>query len=205
MTRTAQRILPLILTIGLIITGLDQTTPAPLAADTFPEPVVLTAPEADILEASITLFEIAGLELPDDIVVSFHGDTEPCRGNLGLSTEEDGVSRVRVCWSHENPGVEARLQTQALVHELAHVWVGGALDDEAKAAFVEFSGAETWRHVDTEWNDRGTERAADLITWALLDPAVLFVDFSDMSCQTWAPAYELLTRTPAPAPLSDAC
>lgn len=169
------------------------------------EPVTLTAAEADLVATSKALFEDAGLQLPGEIVASFHDDTAACSGNLGLSTIENGTPRVRVCWSHEDPGVEARLQQQALVHELAHAWADENLDDATRAAFVEISGADTWNRAASDWNERGTERAADLITWALLDPAVLFVDFDDTSCFVWAPAFEMLTGVDAPASLTDAC
>ena len=101
--------------------------------------------------------------------------------------------------------MEARLQEQVIVHELAHAWADQNLDDARRDAFVEFTGADSWNLAASEWNDRGTERAADLITWALLDPAVLFVDFGDMSCHAWAAAFELLTEQPAPATLTEAC
>ena len=139
------------------------------------------------------------------MVPSFHNTIEACNDNLGLSTVEDGVARVRVCWSHENPGVELRLQEQALVHELAHAWAKRNLDDARREVFVEFSGSASWSLAADGWSDRGTERAADLITWALLDPAVLFVDFEGTSCHTWAPAFELLTGAAAPASLAEAC
>ena len=165
----------------------------------------LTDAEDTIVAEATALFGDAGLELPDRFVASFHHDPADCAGNLGLSTIEAGTPRVRVCWSHEEPGVEARLQTQALVHELAHAWADHNLDDVTRAAFVEFTGSGSWNLRATDWQERGTERAADLITWALLDPAVLFVEFDGLGCHGWAAAYELLTGLDAPSPITETC
>lgn len=165
----------------------------------------LTPAQSTLMTTSLERFTQAGLEAPVHVVPSFHKSMDACNGNLGLSTIEDGVARVRVCWSHENPGVELRLQEQALVHELAHAWAKVSLDDARRDAFVEFTESSSWDLAAHGWNDRGTERSADLITWALLDPAVLFVDFDNGECHTWAPAFELLTGVDAPGPLTGAC
>lgn len=150
-------------------------------------------------------FTEAGLDAPTHVVPSFHTSMDACNGNLGLRTTEDGVSRVRVCWSHEDPFVELHLQGQALMHELAHAWAERNLDEARRDAFVDFTGASSWSLAADDWQDRGTEQAADLITWALLDPAVLFIDFDNGECHSWAPAFELLTGVDAPAPLLEAC
>lgn len=165
----------------------------------------LTAAQSDLVAATHERFSAAGLSVPSNVVPSFHDSTDACGGNLGLFTTENGAPRVRICWSHENPGIELRLQEQVLVHELAHAWADENLDDTSRAAFVEFTGAGSWDRVATDWQDRGTERTADLITWALLDPAVLFIDFADLSCHAWSAAFELLTDVSAPVTLTEAC
>lgn len=214
MTWTARTLLALVTTVvttaaaggGLVGTTTEASPPASDAAIApLGEVTELTMAQTELVAASFERFADAGLTPPTHVVASFHSSVDACNGNLGLSTVEDGVARVRVCWGHENPGVELRLQEQALVHELAHAWAKRNIDDARRNAFVEFTGAASWDLAIDGWNDRGTERAADLITWALLDPAVLFVDFDDTSCHTWAPAFELLTGVEAPAPLIDAC
>lgn len=214
MTWTARTLLPLLTTLltvaaaaGTLFNADSNTpTPAPVAVvSSLGEVADLTTAQAELVTTSFERFTDAGLAAPTRVVPSFHDSIEACNGNLGLSTVEDGVARVRVCWSHEDPGVELLLQEQALMHELAHAWAKINLDDARRDAFVEFSGSASWDLAADSWNARGTERAADLVTWALLDPSVLFIDFDEMSCQTWAPAFELLTSAPAPAQLSEAC
>ena len=180
----------------------DPVSPPPLELGAVSE---LTAEQEALMTTSLDRFTQAGLTAPNHAVASFHDSLEACNGNLGLRTTEAGVTRVRVCWAHEDPAIEIRLQEQALVHELAHAWAERNLDDARRDAFVEFTGSASWAGAADAWNDRGTERAADLITWALLDPAVLFVEFAAADCHTWAPAFQLLTDAPAPAPLAGAC
>ena len=208
MTWTAPILIALLMFTRLATTAAgDPAAPAavdPIRAE-LPAAVELTPQEAAVVEGSHELFENAGLDLPTDLVASFHDSVEPCAGNLGLSTIENGTPRVRVCWSHDDEAVERRLQQQALVHEMAHAWADKNLDDATRDAFVEFTGSDSWNLRSSDWTERGTERAADLITWALLDPAVLFVDFDGMSCHGWAAAFELLTDLPAPNTLAGAC
>lgn len=206
-TRTLLALLTALITTagGMAFTDAPTRTTASTTVDPLGAVTELAPAQASLLESSFDRFTQAGLAAPTHVVASFHKSLDACNGNLGLRTTEDGVSRVRVCWAHENPGIELRLQEQALVHELAHAWAEENLDDARRQAFVDFTGSASWRDVAHGWNDRGTERAADLITWALLDPAVLFVEFDDTKCHTWAPAFELLTGVGAPAPLTDAC
>lgn len=212
-TRTLLTLLTTLLTTaaagGALIadTAEAASTPAPQVESPSPlgEISELTPAQSELVTKSFGRFTQAGLVAPGDVVPSFHDSMDDCNGNLGLSTVENGVQRVRICWTHENPGVELRLQEQALVHELAHAWADLNLDDESKDAFVEHSHADSWNLATSEWGERGTERSADLITWALLDPASLFVDFGEMSCAEWAEAFEHLTGVDAPATLTEAC
>jgi hypothetical protein len=182
-----------------------DTTPALAAPALLGQLAELTAPEQEVVAVSTSLFRDAGLDFSSEIVPSFHDTTEDCGDNLGLSTIENNASRVRVCWSHENEGIEQRLQLQALVHEMAHAWTDQNLDDAIRQAFVVLTGSDTWNRRSSDWQERGTERAADLITWALLDPPVLFVEFDGMSCDVWAAAFEVLTDRPAPISVAGAC
>ena len=133
-----------------------------------------------------------------DLLLSFHESDADCDGNLGLSSRENGLPRLRVCLSDENPDVEAQSQLRALVHELTHAWTNENVDAATKALFVKFTESGSWRDRSTAWADRGTERAAEVMSWALLDAPILFTDFEGISCYSWAVAFELLTESTAP-------
>lgn len=163
-----------------------------------------TASEVAIVDETLARFGEHGLTFATAPVVSFHDDKADCAGNLGYWIVEDGTDRVRICWTHDEPGAERILRTQALVHELAHAWVHRNTDASDRAAFVELVGADSWNAGTSDWVDRGTEVAAELVTWAILDPAVLFIEFDDADPQRWALAYELLTGRTAPDALAAA-
>lgn len=164
----------------------------------------LSAVESSIVTDAHELYGAAGLTLPEPVRITFHDSLEPCAGNLALYTNELSPS-VRVCWTHENPAVERRVRTRALVHELAHAWVDGNVDDRTKLAYLLFTGLDSWRDRDEEWTERGTEHAAELITWAVLDPEVSWIDFATESCHRWPIAYSLLTGEASTEALEKAC
>ncbi len=155
--------------------------------------------EAAIVAEATDLYADAGLELPADLGVTFHDTIDACDSNLATVVEDDGY-RVRICWAHEHPAVEQQLRTQALVHELAHVWMRANLADETRQAYLDFTGLASWRSAATPWAERGCEHAAELITKKLLDPPVPFIDFSGEPCEHWDAAYAVLTGAVAPAP-----
>ena len=166
------------------------------------EPTALTFDEAALVAGGYALFEAAQLKLPADLVISFHRSLYPCDEAFGLFTVEHSAPRVRVCFTHSDPYVEVRIREQTLVHELAHVWVYMNFDESIRPAFVQLSDSDSWNEPSSRWQGRGTERAADLITWAVLDPDVLYVDFDVSSCPRWSQAYELLTAQAAPPHLA---
>lgn len=156
-----------------------------------------TAADDALVTATYERFDSAGLQLSSEIAVSFHSTLDKCNGNLGLHTTENNHARIRICWSHEDPFVQGVLREQALVHEMAHAWIAANVNDAQRQAFVELTNSDSWGLAASLWEERGTERAADLLTWALLDPSVLFVDVDRAPCTTWHEAYQLLTGLPS--------
>lgn len=156
-----------------------------------------------LVDDVVDRFAANGLAIQTPPLVSFHVSLDACAGNLAYWRNEDGIDHVRICWTHEDPAVEAIVQTQALTHEFGHAWVYENTDRATRAAFVEATNSASWADRADDWNVRGTERAADLIVWAILDPGALFVDFSGEPCSTWVDAFELLTGQAAPASITD--
>lgn len=165
----------------------------PLASGTSPSPtesVPLTSAEEAVVAEAYAIYAAAGFDLPADVRIEFHGDVEGCDGNLGLFTPSADL--VQVCWRHEHPGVEARVQLQALVHELAHAWVHHNVDETTRAAYLERVGLSSWQD-GVPWGERGIEHAAELIMATLLDPPVTFIDLDVLDCNERHAAFELLT------------
>jgi hypothetical protein len=54
------------------------------------------------------------------------------------------------------------------LHELGHAWVHQHLDDDDRAAFVGHRALEHWDEP-ARWYQKGTEHAAEIMAWGLLD------------------------------------
>ena len=122
----------------------------------------------------------------------FHDSTEPCEGNEGTVRPERG-NEVWICVTHDNPDAERRMKEHVVLHELAHVWAGDRLDDETRADFMEFRGAENWNDRSDDWWNRGTEQAAEVITWGVLDRDPGFQRINDRECPTMLAGFRILT------------
>ncbi len=203
---------------GLLVVG-SVTTTAP--ADPI-QPIALVA-EAPVAEApvepaavelvdmnsemtemanwALDLFDQAQLELPPMRFVHHQGDREPCRGRDGLHRLVDGVSVIEVC------ATEATFPTQVMIlHETAHAWVGHQLTDERKAEFKDLRGWEHWRDYEAAaWHDNGTEQAAEIMVWGLIDRPLRMVRIYDTTCADLEAGYSTLTSEPPLHGFRDYC
>lgn len=114
---------------------------------------------AAAIEAAIDRYHTTGLTLPA-LRIYAHDSSEGCNGANGLFGPEPPVDRIDLC---------TRLQATVL-HELAHAWETHNLSDETRRAFLEHTGTPAWfGHGELEWEDRGIERAAQIVAWGLMD------------------------------------
>ena len=68
-----------------------------------------------------------------------------------------------------------------------------------RATFFEARGAATWRDRDAAWEDRATEHAAEIITWAIADyPVFPHIGFADRTCESFTTGYQMLTGAQPP-------
>lgn len=140
-------------------------------------------------EWAMERFDEAGLDLPA-VRISRHADKDPCNGNTALAVHAAGVARVEVCLADGAPDVIVR---KALLHELAHVWARTALSDDQRDAFSLLRGCPAW--ANGPWEERGSEHAAEVVAWALMDRELLMVMISDHEPEQLAEAYRFLTGT----------
>lgn len=145
---------------------------------------------------AVDRFAAAGLELPP-VAFEFHrGDRTPCAGNTAVAAHGGAVDTVIVC---ADAGAADVVVRRALLHELAHVWAHRALTEETRAAFVSARGTSSWSEAETPWSERGSEQAAEIITWALMDRELSMVTLADHDPEGLAAGYRLLTgRVPPP-------
>jgi hypothetical protein len=143
---------------------------------------------------AIGRFEAAGLSLPS-LEIRFHSTPIGCDGRLG--SYADGAADL--CGVHVN-----LMARRTLLHEMAHGWVGSTASAGLKARFLRLRQLESWNDPEVDWDQRGTEHAAEIIGWALCDQGTgtQLPSFPRNAPEQLADAYKLLTGRPLPE-LSD--
>jgi hypothetical protein len=167
----------------------------PTFGDIIIEETVDPADEA-LVDWAMDRYREAGLSLPT-ILLSFHADNSPCDGARGGHRIEDEVSRVYICVTELGTTRELKVK-RTLLHEFAHAWDDYYLTDDIRDAFMELHGLDGWR-FDVPYEERGSEYAAEVITWGLLDRPFMFGEFSQPT--SWETQYGgYLTLTGAEPP-----
>ena len=110
--------------------------------------------ERALVDHAFSLFAEAGIDWsrPD---VEF-GDKDECLGFGGVY--RISMDTVRIC----RPSIDT------LVHELVHAMIETTLEEPDRNEFLELRGLDSWVGAD-EWDARGAEHAAEIITWAVME------------------------------------
>ena len=184
--RTGMAVLVLF-SIGLTTWSASHTKDV-AAADSVNAHTFRTKADAALTEWALARFEQAGLELPP-ISIAFHDDKEPCHGNIGFF-RSGSPALIDICGFNWDRFVPAAKHT--LLHELGHAWTQQTLTDEAREAFLTLRDLPTWGDDRFEWSEQGSEQAAEIIAWALIDQDVQ-LSIGNASPEALAQAYVRLT------------
>ena len=164
------------------------------------------ADQQDLVRWAIDRFDTAGLALPLITHITFP-PTEACASGVrGMAFSDGNQGHLDICAEPDEFTGDADfslpLQTSTL-HEFAHLWTAQYIDPTTQQAFMDLRGLQQWSG-DVPWEFRGTEQAAEVVTWALLDESViwrlrdipLFPRIRDATCARLTAAYETLTGIP---------
>lgn len=179
------------ITILLIATSLSAQAPATPSVT-----VVGTSDsfESEALDWAIGRYEAVGIGLPE-FIIEFAGHDD-CGGNTAVAIRGRSLPRIVIC-AKMTAAPEVVLK-RTLLHEIAHIWAEDALDEATRVAFLELRGLESWSSIEVSWQDRGSEQAAEIMTWALMDRELLMATLSDHDPDSLAVGFELLTGTIRP-------
>jgi hypothetical protein len=145
-----------------------------------PRPLTIvgaTAGEEKAVDWAFHRYGEAGLRNMPPLDVHLYRDHGPCNGGLGLSYE----GRIELCTKDSSESYQRKFA----LHEMAHSWIATNVGGDVLAAFMQRQGVEGWNDRSFPWKERGTEQAAEIITWGLgegqiapllpetLDPAAL--------------------------------
>lgn len=132
-----------------------------------------------LVEFALERFARANLELPPELQIIFPDDQSECLGYGGLYVRSK--IEVRIC----------RPSDTTMLHELAHAWIETTLNDAEREAFLDLRQLDTWTG-GSEWDRRGAEQAAEVLTWALMDRDITFRWLDPGLDNTWVETYRLL-------------
>lgn len=122
-----------------------------------------------MLEWGIARFDAAGLDLPDIASIRFDDDGERCDTADGWAVLSSEGYELSFCFEDPPPRSDDAAVRHAIVHELAHTWLHANLDGAERQRFLDHTGLATWNDLDVPWSRRGVERAAEALSWLVLD------------------------------------
>ena len=138
--------------------------------------------QQELARWAVARFDRAGIEAPA-VQIHFHADASGCGGHLGYA--EDG--RVDVCTVLVN-----EMARRNLLHEMGHVWIDQNVSLAVRDRFLERRCLRTWNASTAEWADRGYEKGAEIMAWALGD-RILTAQIPENDPAQLGVAFEILT------------
>ena len=182
-TRTLATRIALI--VCLAVAALAFGPKAPAAA---PRPLTVagaTAAQERAVDWAFHRYGQAGLDNMPPLDVHMYRDHGPCNGGLGLSYQ----GRIELC----TKGSSEPYQRKFALHEMAHSWIATNVGGDVLAAFMHRQGVDGWNDRREPWKERGTEQAAEVLTWGLGQGEIAPLLPTVPDAKTLASLYEMLT------------
>jgi hypothetical protein len=151
--------------------------------------------EIELVGEAVRRFTDHGMQLPA-VEITFSETQEACDGFRGLywpadTSTGDQVDRITIC--DEGP--------VHLYHELAHAWEHHAVADGTRAELLRRWNLSTWSDQSEDWDARGIERAAKIISYALaFEHLPVGLNVRDYVCE-----FDVVTGTAFPAGIPYRC
>jgi hypothetical protein len=167
-------------------------------AATTPQPLTFHGADAQdeaVVDWALHRFRSVGMRDLPPLEVHLHRSREACNGGLGLYY----MNRIDLCTKDSS---EPYARKYAL-HEIAHAWTETNVAPDVLHRFMQARGVEAWNDKRVPWKERGTEQAAEIITWGLGEGDIQPLLTEPLGSKALAGLYELLTGrapiTPASA------
>ena len=87
---------------------------------------------------------------------------------------------------------------KTMLHELAHAWAHENLTDDDIEEFLILRGLEIWAGPHAPWELKGSEHAAEIVSWARFDRELDLVTIPDAGPEAIEASYRLLTGRSLP-------
>lgn len=150
---------------------------------------------------SLGLIQDGDLPIPTVRFVHHGDDASHCRDRRGMHRLIDDGSVIDICTT------QTRFADQRMVlHELSHAWVEQFVDEERREEFRDLRGWTYWRnHEEAPWHENGSEQAAEILLWGLIDRPTRIIHIHDRSCEALERGYRVLTGKAPPYGLEAEC
>jgi hypothetical protein len=181
-TRSSRIALVLCLAFATVILGNQRPAPAdarPLAIHG------ANAAEELAVDWALHRYRLAGLEDMPSLDVYLHRSHEACNEGIGLYH----AGRIELCTKTSSEPYQRKFA----LHEMAHAWTEAHIEGAILNRFMEIRGIAHWNDRSEDWKDRGTEQAAEIITWGLGEGEIVPLLPEAVDVRTLAGLYELLT------------
>ena len=182
-THTHRRRIALLLVVAAAGMTLAGHRPAPAR-----EPLVIHGADAvqeRAIDWSIRRYREAGLDGMPDLEVYVHRSHEECNGGLGLYH----AGRIDLCTATSSEPYQRKFA----LHEMAHGWIETNLDGAVLGHFMDIRAIAAWNDRSYDWKQRGTEQAAEIVTWGLGEGEISPLLPEAVRAPNLARLYELLT------------
>jgi hypothetical protein len=141
--------------------------------------------EERAIDWSIRRYREAGLDGMPDLDVYLHRSHEECNGGLGLYH----AGRIDLCTEEASEPYQRKFA----LHEMAHGWIETNVDGAVLDRFMDIRGIAAWNDRSYDWKQRGTEQAAEIVTWGLGEGEISPLLPEAVDAPTLVRLYELLT------------
>jgi hypothetical protein len=182
-THTHRRRIALLLVLAAAATTLGGQRSAPAR-----EPLVIhgaNAAEERAIDWSLRRYREAGLEGMPDLEVYVHRSHEGCRDGIGYYL----AGRIDLCTAASSEPYQRKFA----LHEMAHGWIETNVDGAVLDRFMQVRGIAAWNDRTFDWKQRGTEQAAEIVTWGLGEGEIRPLLPEALDAPALARLYELLT------------
>jgi hypothetical protein len=158
--------------------------------------------QIEVVEWGVQRYRLAGLSIPSVASITFPPH-ELCARNSGWAIDDGEEQRIVLCIFEnemcEDEGCEtlSALARATLVHEMAHVWTIGNLDASTRERFLDLRQVEVWQGPGLLWAEQGSEHAAEIIMWGVMEETLDLFRLGIPSCADLEEAYQLLTGRPS--------
>src|SRR5262245_26636478 len=189
-TRTLTRRIALILCLAVAASAFGARAfgaPSPAAP---PRPLTIdgaTAAEEQAVDWAFRRYAEAGLhtETLPALNVYLHNSHDDCNGGIGLYYS----GRIDLCTKESSDPYQRKFA----LHEFAHAWTEANVPIDTLDAFMKRQGIGDWNDRSFPWKERGTEQAAEIITWGLGEGEISPLLPETLDPATLTSLYEMLT------------